>query len=217
MKKIFEKIKNILIKLKENWKNPRKRAAIKLGFYFIFFVILFCLANISNALKNIDNTVNNKNNNNVVDKEKQDNKRYSEKQNKLLNSKHNINYIIKINDIEYKINGMLNNNIIDGYLESNDGIKKINIENDTIYEIINNEKNILNSVIDTKYININYIISTIKLENSVILNKDENKNYKYDIYKDGNNLLINVFTNSENIYKIEINVGNEEYQLNFDI
>ena len=216
MKKIFEKIKNILIKLKENWKNPRKRAAIKLGFYFIFFVILFCLANISNALKNIDNTVNNKNNN-VVDKEKQDNKRYSEKQNKLLNSKHNINYIIKINDIEYKINGMLNNNIIDGYLESNDGIKKINIENDTIYEIINNEKNILNSVIDTKYININYIISTIKLENSVILNKDENKNYKYDIYKDGNNLLINVFTNSENIYKIEINVGNEEYQLNFDI
>ena len=217
MKKIFEKIKNILIKLKENWKNPRKRAAIKLGFYFIFFVILFCLANISNALKNIDNTVNNKNNNNVVDKDKQDNKRYSEKQNKLLNSKHNINYIIKINDIEYKINGMLNNNIIDGYLESNDGIKKINIENDTIYEIINNEKNILNSVIDTKYININYIISTIKLENSVILNKDENKNYKYDIYKDGNNLLINVFTNSENIYKIEINVGNEEYQLNFDI
>ena len=217
MKKIFEKIKNILIKLKENWKNPRKRAAIKLGFYFIFFVILFCLANISNALKNIDNTVNNKNNNNVVDKEKQDNKRYSEKQNKLLNSKHNINYIIKINDIEYKINGILNNNIIDGYLESNDGIKKINIENDTIYEIINNEKNILNSVIDTKYININYIISTIKLENSVILNKDENKNYKYDIYKDGNNLLINVFTNSENIYKIEINVGNEEYQLNFDI
>ena len=216
MKKIYEKIKNILIKLKENWKNPRKRAAIKLGFYFIFFVILFCLANISNALKNIDNTANNKNNN-VVDKEKQDNKRYSEKQNKLLNSKHNINYIIKINDIEYKINGMLNNNIIDGYLESNDGIKKINIENDTIYEIINNEKNILNSVIDTKYININYIISTIKLENSVILNKDENKNYKYDIYKDGNNLLINVFTNSENIYKIEINVGNEEYQLNFDI
>lgn len=216
MKKIFEKIKNILIKLKENWKNPRKRAAIKLGFYFIFFVILFCLANISNALKNIDNTVNNKNNN-VVDKEKQDNKRYSEKQNKLLNSKHNINYIIKINDIEYKINGMLNNNIIDGYLESNDGIKKINIENDTIYEIINNEKNILNSVIDTKYISINYIISTIKLENSVILKKDENKNYKYDIYKDGNNLLINVFTNSESIYKIEINVGNEEYQLNFDI
>ena len=199
------KIKVFFNKLKEAWKDPRKKAGIKLLSYFIFFFILLLLTAITNYISYINK--DNVNNDNTKSEEKIDNTNFINKQNKLLENKHSINYIITINNIVYKINGLLENNTIEGYLENDNNI--------IAYELINGIENELDNVINCNYINTEYLLDIIKDKNAIIENKDEVKNYKYSFIDNGNNLNIIFSTDKDKINKIDINLDNEEYMLNF--
>lgn len=207
------KIKVFFNKLKEAWKDPRKKAGIKLLSYFIFFFILLLLTAITNYISYINK--DNVNNDNTKSEEKIDNTNFINKQNKLLDNKHGINYIITINNIVYKISGLLENNIIEGYLESDNNIKKVIIKDNKIYELINGIETELDNVINCNYINTEYLLDIIKDKNAIIENKDEVKNYKYNFIDNGNNLNIIFSTDKDKINKIDINLDNEEYMLNF--
>ena len=206
------KIKVFFNKLKEAWKDPRKKAGIKLLSYFFFFFILLLLTAITNYISytNKDNV-----NNDTKTEEKIDNTNFINKQNKLLDNKHSINYTVTINNIVYKINGLLENNIIEGYLENDNNIKKITIKDNKIYELIDGIETELDNVINCNYINIEYLLDIIKDKNAIIENKDEVKNYKYNFIDNGNNLNIIFSTDKDKINKIDINLDNEEYILNF--
>ena len=52
------KIKSFYNSLKEAWKDPRKKAGIKLLSYLIFFLILFLLAFITNQINKTNNNTN---------------------------------------------------------------------------------------------------------------------------------------------------------------
>ncbi len=207
------KIKVFFNKLKEAWKDPRKKAGIKLLSYFIFFFILLLLTAITNYISYINK--DNVNNDNTKSEEKIDNTNFINKQNKLLENKHSINYIITINNIVYKINGLLENNTIEGYLENDNNIKKVIIKDNKIYELINGIETELDNVINCNYINTEYLLDIIKDKNVIIENKDEVKNYKYSFIDNGNNLNIIFSTDKDKINKIDINLDNEEYMLNF--
>lgn len=206
------KIKTFFNKLKEAWKNPRKKAGIKLLSYFIFFFILLLLTAVSNYVSYINKD------NNVDTKEKEEikeNSKYIDKQNKLLNNKHSINYKITINNSLYNINGLLKDDVIEGYLENDNNIKKIIIKDNNIYELTDNIENIIDTVINNNYINIKYILNMIKDKNVIIENKDNIKKYKYNFIDNGNNLNIEINTDIDNINSIDIFTNNEEYLLNF--
>lgn len=206
MKNKKEQIKKIYSNIKTSWANPRKKAGIKLLGYLIFFIILFLFAAIASNINKYKTTTNKvTTTTTLTDK-------YIDKQKSLLTNKYNINYIINVNNIEYKINGTINSNILNGYLETPTDIKKILFKDNNLYEINNQEEILLESELNNNLININYIINLIKQNSAIISDNKETKTYTYNI----DNLNIVVTTNEENIIKININELTNTYTLNFD-
>ena len=201
----FKKAKELYYKFKEAWKIPYKKAGIKLLMYLVFFIILFLLSFISNKISSKDNSLNNviTNKNSIV-----------EKINKITNRKTNIDYILVNGDTEYRISGNLYREVISGFLETEDGIKKIEIINNEIYEIKNDTKIKIDTNIDFTLINLNYIINIIKEKEPNNLNGN---NYEYIDNYNNENITINFYINNNEIEKLELYNNSIKYILNFDI
>lgn len=210
MKDKKNKIKELYNKFKEAWKEPRKKAGIKLLCYLLFFFIFFLLAAISSELKSYDNSkkTTTTTTTKIIDK-------YNDKQKDLLTNKYRISYVININNNEYKINGTIENNIVNGYFETPNGIKKIKFKENNLYEINNEQETLLESEINKNLIDLEYITNLIKQNSAIISDKEDAKTYTYNIDNIGLNIIVT--TNEDNISQININETTNSYTLNFDI
>lgn len=122
--------------LKEAWKDPRKKAIIKLGLYVAFFAIMFMIAGLSSS-------------NNVPDIVDSENKQ---------ESYDNYSFILNLNKQEI-LNGVFDKDIIT-YNYSNQIYK---LENELLYQVINNELvNINNNHIKLDKLMLNKIDSYIE-------------------------------------------------------
>ena len=204
------KIKNFYNSLKEAWKDPRKKAGIKLLSYFIFFIILFLLAFITNQINKTNNNLNKE-----QDKTTKVTDTYINKLNNLLTDKYNIEYTLNNEEKVLKIDGILNNNQINGYLEYDNTIKKIVIKDNNVYEIVNDVENIINLDYDISLLNLNDLIILLKSNSPIKEVKDNISKYTYNvIYKD---ISLNIVVSMEDYIK-EIDITNEtlKYNLIFD-
>ncbi len=204
------KIKSFYNSLKEAWKDPRKKAGIKLLSYFIFFIILFLLAFITNQINKTNNNINKE-----PDKTTKVTDTYINKLNSLLTDKYNIEYTLNNEEKVLKIDGVLNNNQINGYLEYDNTIKKIVIKDNNIYEIVNDVENIINLDYDISLLNLNNLITLLKSNSPIKEVKDNISKYTYNvIYKD---ISLNIIVSMEDYIK-EIDITNEtlKYYLIFD-
>lgn len=204
------KIKNFYNSLKEAWKDPRKKAGIKLLSYFIFFIILFLLAFITNQINKTNNNLNKE-----QDKTTKVTDTYINKLNSLLTDKYNIKYTLNNEEKVLKIDGVLNNNQINGYLEYDNTIKKIIIKDNNVYEIVNDVENIINLDYDMSLLNLNDLITLLKSNSPIKEVKDNISKYTYNvIYKD---ISLNIVVSMEDYIK-EIDITNEilKYNLIFD-
>lgn len=204
------KIKSFYNSLKEAWKDPRKKAGIKLLSYFIFFIILFLLAFITNQINKTNNNINKE-----PDKTTKVTDTYINKLNSLLTDKYNIEYTLNNEEKVLKIDGVLNNNQINGYLEYDNTIKKIVIKDNNIYEIVNDVENIINLDYDISLLNLNNLITLLKSNSPIKEVKDNISKYTYNVtYKD---LSLNIVVSMEEyIKKIDITNETLKYYLIFD-
>lgn len=206
------KLKDLVTKFKEAWAIPQKRAGIKLMGYLIFFIVFFVIAgmgNLSSTSNPIDyyTDTTTTTTNNV--------ETFFEKQKLLLENKHMIYYEIKIREDVYKINGTLNNGILEGYLETNEDIVKVRLEDSILYNAQNNEI-VLEDNINLNFIDIGWIFNKIISSRAYIFESGDIKSYSYTM-KDNEEYLIKVFTDNEKINKIEISSDTYNYSLNFDV
>lgn len=203
-----EQIKELYSKFKTAWSDPRKRAGIKLLGYLFFFIILFLFAAITSNMNKYKTTTSQTTKTTItIDK-------YNEKQKSILTNKYSINYVININNIEYKINGTIENNIVNGYLETPTGIKKIVFKENNLYEINNEQEILLENELNKNLIDLEYIINLIKQNSAIISDKEDTKTYNYNIDNLGLNIIVT--TNEENITQINITEATNTYILNFD-
>lgn len=203
-----EQIKELYSKFKIAWGDSRKRAGIKLLGYLFFFIILFLFAAITSNINKYKTTTSQTTTTTItIDK-------YNEKQKSLLTNKYSINYVININNIEYKINGTIENNIVNGYLEAPIGIKKIVFKENNLYEINNEQEILLESELNKNLIDLEYITNLIKQNSAIISDKEDKKTYNYNIDNLGLNIIVT--TNEENITQINITEATNTYILNFD-
>jgi len=209
-KKYYLKIKEFINKFQEAWKEPRKKAGIKLLSYLIFFLLFLIIASIGTNIKTEQKPITTTT---TTTKKKET---FYEKQKIFLENNHSINYEIKINDTTYKINGTLKDNIIEGYLEELSGIKKIIIKDNNIYEIKNNTESILQTNLNMNKLNINYILDILKNNSAYINNAGDTTTYQYIINMEDIENTMTVYTNEKTIYKITIVDGYSEYVFNFD-
>lgn len=204
------KIKSFYNYLKEALKDPRKKAGIKLLSYLIFFLILFLLAFITNQINKTNNNINKE-----PDKTTKVTDTYINKLNSLLTDKYNIEYTLNNEEKVLKIDGVLNNNQINGYLEYDNTIKKIVIKDSNIYEIVSDVENVINLDYDISILNLNNLITLLKSNSPIKEVKDNISKYTYNVtYKD---LSLNIVVSMEDYIK-EIDITNEtlKYNLIFD-
>ncbi len=192
------------------WQTERGKAIVKLGLWLVFILalIIFALVN-----KN-DNTIN-KENEETEEKEVYEFKKYDEMIESLLDSNYEFNYDIVINDTNYLFNGTKCNNEVLGYKESNMGIIKYYISDNT-YQVVLKElvpiENLYKNI-DINYLDLNILFNNL---NEYLYNIEKNDNKRTITYKkDG--YQVEVITNLDNITNINITVDNNTYNLSYNV
>ena len=192
------------------WQTERGKSLIKLGLWLIFIlaIIIFAYTN-----KN-DETVNNENKE-IEEKETYEFKKYDEMIDSLLNSNYEFNYDIVIDDNNYLFNGTKCNNEVLGYKESNMGIIKYYISDNTYQVILKDLVPIENLYenIDTNYLDLNILFNNL---NEYLYNIEKNEDTRVITYKK-EGYQVKVTTNLDNVTNINIVVDNNTYNLSYNV
>ena len=192
------------------WQTERGKSLIKLGLWLIFIlaIIIFAYTN-----KN-DETVNNENKE-IEEKETYEFKKYDEMIDSLLNSNYEFNYDIVIDDNNYLFNGTKCNNEVLGYKESNMGIVKYYISDNTYQVILKDLVPIENLYenIDTNYLDLNILFNNL---NEYLYNIEKNEDTRVITYKK-EGYQVKVTTNLDNVTNINIVVDNNTYNLSYNV
>ncbi len=192
------------------WQTERGKSLIKLGLWLIFIlaIIIFTYTN-----KN-DETVNNENKE-IEEKETYEFKKYDEMIDSLLNSNYEFNYDIVIDDNNYLFNGTKCNNEVLGYKESNMGIVKYYISDNTYQVILKDLVPIENLYenIDTNYLDLNILFNNL---NEYLYNIEKNEDTRVITYKK-EGYQVEVTTNLDNVTNINIVVDNNTYNLSYNV
>ena len=200
-------LKEYLKKFKELWAIPKYRALIKLLLYGVMFLILIIMSNV------YQDTNYNKN------KETEQTKTYTEIINSIDLENCDIEYIIKKLSNEYKIEGQIKNNILIGYLENDNIIKKVKVIDGTMYQISNNEETIdieLNSAFSSSLLIPKKIIEIINDESAYIEKEKTSTSYTYNIIYNNIQYEIKLITDLKTLTNITINNTEIEYNMNLN-
>lgn len=206
MKK-FNAFKEKFNTFKTVWSVPRYRALIKLGLYFLMFALIITLTHMYSTSP-------------TQEPEKITKPSQTSLSDIIMNTKLdniNINYNIITNDTNYIINGEIRDNILIGYIENNDLIKKIILKDETFYTINSNQEIIdeeLNNNIINYFLLPQNIIDLVKDKKSYIEKNEKSSLYTYNIMYNNSQYDITLKTNLKKITSIIINNDNLEYNLN---
>ena len=197
-------------KFKEAWANPRKKAAIKLGFYLIFMLGVCLLvaigSNMGSKLEDIPE---------ISDELKK--ATFDDKLLKLLNNNYSYTYEIYESGVRNTVfTGVKLNNRELGFKETALENIKYLIEDNLVYKINLNEKVLISNLyenIDYEYFNLLYIKNIIINATKTEMHDEENNLY-YNYTNIGENL--NIYFDEENITEIVIDKENVKYILKYN-
>ncbi len=193
---------------KEKWQTPDGKIIIKLKFWLIFFAALYLFVFLSSFVGGNNNTNYEQSLNSSTTVTKGIN--FSKMKNKLIQNVQQVTY--KIGD--YFITGVINNNTLEGTLETNANIYRIKYEDGILYQIQKEElipnENIMIDVNISFLLPINIINILNEPENAVI--KDET-NRVYSFEYAGKSFSVKF--NEERIFNIIINDNGLVYDLSY--
>lgn len=188
---------------KELWKEPKSKAMIKMGFWIVFFIIVYLFAFISGAV--------NKNRVNPKPKEEKSVATYTKMKNSLLENEQEVVYKIG----NYYITGLLSNSVLTATVEDDtDSIYKIKYDGENIYQLKKNEETINEDILNDikkEYLLVTNIIKIIDDPKMIATKSADGKIYSYnnDMY------AISVYLNDKYIEKIVILDENITYSLEY--
>lgn len=207
MKKKEKSNKENRITLKMLWSHPFYNSLIKLGMWFLFFLILYIFLIAGRSTSNLNNK---KAEENIKQENTKPKISYIDMKKNLINGELSITYNIG----DYILTGLINNNVLTGTLEDNDNLYKIEYDGEKIYQVKKEEKNENEEILTD--INKNYLLPSKIIEiiddPKVIGKKSADElTYSYDI--DG--VAISFYLNEKSIEKIIILDGNITYNLEY--
>lgn len=193
-------------KFKELWKNPRYNALIKLGGWFIFFLLIVVLCSFStNDPKN----------------EKEDNVNKSEvvfidietvKNNLLMNNyeyKYTVSNLVEKSLVVY--NGEISDGVDNGYYESKTEIYKYSCTLEKCYKVFTDHQEEYEMSYPLEYIM--SVFELIKDTEPVVTEDVETKIYKYNIDVQGNIEEVEIVTSLTDIISINQTTQKETYEI----
>ena len=205
MKKNTNEHKENKVTLKVLWAHPFYNSLIKLGLWLIFFIILYIFLIASKPPKTI-------NKEDLEEDVKTEIKvPYIDMKKNLITNELSIDYSIN----NYHINGLIENNILIGTLEDDEGnLVKIKYDGENIYQVKKDEETINNELLSD--INLDYllpskIINLIDNPKIIGIKSADEMTYSYDI--DG--VAVSVYLNESKLYKIIILDNEITYNLEY--
>lgn len=210
-----ERYENYFEVFMRNYRNvPGFKALMKIVLFFVLVSIMMLITYLGKSsqreLKSTTTTTTTKvtdvNENSVVN--------YKDALEILMKNNHEVSMVIQNNDTKYQINYSIQDNIIDGYLETITGTHHFKIQNDIVYEInLNEEKenpNLLNEF------NINYFDTTKlinSLKNEIATKQLNNDKMIYHYIIDSINYY--VILDNNQINNIQIKTDKYEYDISY--
>ncbi len=185
----------------KTWQTPRGRAALKLGIYGVFILLVLLLiffrSDLSPKVYKTVYTPYKKDNSTKIEDLKKNNFAYK--------------YTITINETKILYYGNKLLNIESGYKEDINGIIKYIKENDKVYKVGLTEKEEMTNLyenLNPNYFSVNYIMELI--EPQFLENKDNEQNYILD-----NGVEISIKSDNSDIKNIIIKDGAALYELEY--
>lgn len=203
--------------LKEMWKDPQKKAIIKLGLWFVFFALTFLFLSIASLFSKHNNLNNNNNENNQNNQEEKVEANVPKMLEKLIDSDYGFEIKIINQNIIENISGTVKSKITTGYYENNNNILKFSYHDQNYYQIIDNNEVLNNELLNEEYrknIDLHSILEIIK--NYEMTNETLKENNEY-IYNISDNYVIKISTNQNNIDKINITNNDVSYEMKFNL
>ncbi len=201
--------------LKEMWKDPQKKAIIKLGLWFFFFAFVFLFLTVASLFNH-----NNSKNNDTSDNNKKTEvveANITKMLEKLIDSDYGFEIKIINQNIIENISGTVKSKITTGYYENNNNILKFSYHDQNYYQIIDNNEVLNNEILNEEYrknIDLPSILEIIK--NYEMTNETLKENNEY-IYNISDNYVIKISTNQNNIDKINIINNDVSYEMKFNL
>ena len=201
--------------LKEMWKDPQKKAIIKLGLWFFFFAFGFLFLTVASLFNH-----NNSKNNDTSDNNKKTEvveANITKMLEKLIDSDYGFEIKIINQNIIENISGTVKSKITTGYYENNNNILKFSYHDQNYYQIIDNNEVLNNELLNEEYrknIDLPSILEIIK--NYEMTNETLKENNEY-IYNISDNYVIKISTNQNNIDKINITNNDVSYEMKFNL
>lgn len=194
------------VTLKMLWAHPFYNSLIKLGIWFIFFIVLYIFLTLGKPAKQFED------NPPVEEEVKTEIKvSYMDMKKNLINSELSISYDLG----NYSVTGLVNNNILTGTLEDNeDNLVKIKYDGENIYQVKKDEEIVNNELLPD--INLNYLLPSKIIEivdnpKVIGVKSADELTYSYDI--DG--AAISIYLNENRIEKIIILDNELTYNLEY--
>lgn len=200
--------------LKEMWKDPQKKAIIKLGLWFAFFALTFLFLSVASLFSKHNSPNNSNNENNQEEKVEANIPKMLEK---LIDSDYGFEIKIINQNIIENISGTVKSKITTGYYENNNNILKFSYHDQNYYQIIDNNEVLNNELLNEEYrknIDLPSILEIIK--NYEMTNETLKENNEY-IYNISDNYVIKISTNQNNIDKINITNNDVSYEMKFNL
>lgn len=189
------------------FQNKRLRSLIFLIFWLIFiFIVIFRYAIPYNKILN-EYQNNNSENQDMVEEEPM---LFEDLKNSLL--RYNFKYVYTVSEGENKViyNGTMMGNETVGYKESELGIQKYYVRGTQIYEMVVGE----NVLVEDKTTNVyDGFLSVDKIMEKIEVLEYTQNNNEYNFQTD--DFYVKMVVNDDNITKIEIEVSNIKYLLEF--
>lgn len=201
--------------LKEMWKDPQKKAIIKLGLWFFFFAFVFLFLTVASLFNNSSSKNNDTSDNDKKTEVVEAN--ITKMLEKLINSDYGFEIKITNQNIIENISGTVKSKITTGYYENNNNILKYSYHDQNYYQIIDNNEVLNNELLNEEYrknIDLPSILEIIK--NYEMTNETLKENNEY-IYNISDNYVIKISTNQNNIDKINITNNDVSYEIKFNL
>jgi hypothetical protein len=210
-----EEMENFIDVIKRNCKKyPQFKSLLKLIGWAFFFLIIFILFTISKIKSNIQEERNN-NETTTTTKVKDEKESYKDVINKLLRDNTKYKYDIELDKKVISISGEINNNVLDGYYETDEGTIHYRVKEEQSYVVKGTKEEIDNNVfneIETYFIYPIRLVNILTNNLSTKISNDGVNKHEYKDIKIGDKVYqITVYEDSSKINKIEAISGNYSY------
>lgn len=193
---------------KEKWQTPDGKIIIKLKFWLIFFAAIYLFVFLSSLVGGDGSESNSSSSSSTTTTVKGMN--FSKMKTKLIQNSQQVTYKIG----SYYITGVINNNTLDGTLETSDNIYRIKYDNGNLYQIQKEELIPIDNImtdINLMFLLPNNIINILNEPENTASKDEINKIYSFNY--EGKAFFVKF--DEESIFNITINDNDLVYDLSY--